>query len=100
MLDVSNPLKPSLVCRLDPAYGAHFLSNTKLAFWIDDQLGTADLSSGAITRTARLQGRAGTGAFSADGTKFAYRVFDESGSMSTHLYVDAANRWLRASRME
>ena len=94
MLNVSNPLKPSLVCRLDPAYGAHFLSDTKLAFWIDDQLGTADLSSGAITQTARLAGRAGTGAFSADGTKFAYRVFDETGAMSTHLYVNGSDRTL------
>jgi hypothetical protein len=94
MLDVSNPLKPSLVCRLTPAYGAQFLSDTKLAFWVDDQLGTADLGSGAITQTARLAGRAGTGAFSADGTKFAYRVFDDSGGMSTHLYVNGSDRTL------
>jgi len=94
MLDVSNPLKPALVCRLTPAYGAHFLSDTKLTFWIDDQIGTADLSSGAITQTARLTARAGTGAFSADGTKFAYRVFDESGGMSTHLYVNGSDRTL------
>src|SRR5260370_36883425 len=94
MLNVSNPLKPSLVCRLTPAYGAQFLSDTKLAFWVDDQLGTADLGSGAITQTARLAGRAGTGAFSADGTKFAYRVFDEAGGMSTHLYVNGSDRTL------
>jgi hypothetical protein len=94
VLDVSNPLKPSLACRLTPAYGAHFLSNNKLAFWIDDQLGTADLGSGAITQTARLAGRAGTGAFSADGTQFAYRVFDESGAMSTHVYVNGSDRML------
>jgi hypothetical protein len=94
VLDVSNPLKPSLACRLTPASGAHFLSNNKLAVWIDDQLGTADLGSGAITQTARLAGPAGTGAFSADGTKFAYRVFDESGGMSTHLYVNGSDRTL------
>ncbi len=93
-LDVSNPLKPSLACTLSPAYGARILSATKLAFWIGDELGTADLSSGAITQTARLAGGAGIGAFSADGTKFAYRAFDDAGAMSTHLYVNGSDRTL------
>ena len=94
LLDVSNPVKPALACTLMPAQGAHFLSDTKLAFWIGDQLGTADLSSGAITQTANLAGRAGTGAFNADGTEFAYRVFDDSGAISTHLYVKGSDRTL------
>lgn len=94
MLDVSNPLKPSIVCRMDPAYGAHLISNTKLAFWIGNELGTADLASGAITRTARLPAVAGKGAFSADGTKFAYRSYDAAGGMSLHLYVAGSDRTL------
>jgi len=94
LMDVSNPVKPYLACTLMPASGAHFLSDTKLAFWTGDELGTADLGSGAITRTARLSARAGTGAFSADGTKFAYRHWDDAGGMSLHLYVAGSDRTL------
>lgn len=94
MLDVSNPLRPSIVCRLDPANGARLLSDTKLAFWIGNELGTADLSSGAITLTARLPIVASTGAFSADGTKFAYRSYDAAGAMSTHLFAGGSDRVL------
>lgn len=95
LLDVSNPVKPYLACTLSPATGAHFLSDTKLAFWVDDKLGTADLSSGApIKQTAQLAARAGTGAFSADGTKFAYRHWDDAGGMSTHIYVAGKDRTL------
>jgi hypothetical protein len=95
LLDVSNPVKPSLVCTLMPAYGARILSATKLAFWNGDQLGIADLSSGApITQTARLAASAGTGAFSADGTKFAYRTYDDAGGMSLHLRFGASDRTL------
>jgi hypothetical protein len=94
LLDVSNPVKPYLACRLSPATGAHFLSDTKLAFWSGDELGMADLASGAITRTARLAERAGAGAFSADGTKFAYRHSDDAGGMSLHLYAAGSDRTL------
>jgi len=94
MLDVSNPLKPSIVCRMTSAAGAHLLSNTRLAFWIGKELGTADLASGAITRTARLAAVAGKGAYSPDGTKFAYRSYDEAGAMTTHLVVAGADRAL------
>ena len=92
ILDTSNPLKPLVACTLSPAQGARFLSGTKVAFWVGDQLGTADLVSGTVTRTAHLPAVAGTGAFSADGTKFAYRVFDPAGGMSTHLYVAGSDR--------
>jgi len=95
LLDVSNPLKPSLVCTLMPAIGARFLSATKIAFWTGDQLGTADLSSGTpITLTARLATRAGTGAFSPDGTKFAYRSYDDGGAVSFHLFSAGTDRTL------
>jgi hypothetical protein len=94
LLDVSNPVKPYLACTLSPAFGAHFLSDTKLSFWIGDQLGTADLRSGAITQTAHLAASAAPGAFSADGTKFAYRHYDDAGVMTTHLYVKGSDRTL------
>jgi hypothetical protein len=94
ILDVSNPLKPSLACTLSPAEGAHFLSGTKVVFWVGDELGSADLVSGTVTRTAHLPAVAGIGAFSADGAKFAYRVFDATGGMSTHLYVAGSDKTL------
>ena len=95
LLDMSNPLKPYLACTLAPANGAHFLSVTKVAFWIGDQLGTADLGSGAIKQTARLAAVASTGAFSVDGTKFAYRSYDAgTGATATHLYVAGSDRTL------
>jgi hypothetical protein len=98
LLDVSNPVKPYLACTLKPATGAHFLSDTKFAFWSGDQLGIADLSSGGpITQSARLGATAGTGAFSADGKKFAYRHSDDAGRMSTHLYVAGSDRTLSTS---
>jgi hypothetical protein len=95
MLDVSDPLKPNLACTLSPAGGAHLLSATKLAFWIGDQLGTADLGSGAVRQTAHLPAGAGAGAFSADGTQFAYRTYDEAtGAVTAHLYVNGLDRVL------
>jgi len=94
MVDASNPLKPYLACTLAPAYGARSLSMTKVAFWIGDQLGMADLRSGAITQTARLAATATQGAFSADGTKFAYRHYGDSDGFSTHLYANGSDRTL------
>jgi hypothetical protein len=94
ILDVSNPLKPSLACTLSPADGARFLSATRVIFWVGDALGTADLTSGIVTRAGRLPAIAANGTFSADGTKFAYRVFDNAGGMSTHLYVAGSDRTL------
>jgi hypothetical protein len=94
ILDVSNPVKPSLACTLSPAQGARFLSGTKVAFWVGDELGSADLVSGTVLRTTHLPAVAGTGTFSADGTKFAYRVFDAAGGMSTHLYAAGSDRTL------
>jgi hypothetical protein len=87
LLDVSNPLKPYLACTLMPAGGTHILSDTKLAFWNGDQLGTVDLSSGTpITMTAHLAGRAETGAFSNDGKKFAYRTYDSAGGFRLQVF--------------
>jgi hypothetical protein len=95
LLDVSNPLKPYLACTLTPADGAHLLSDTKLAFWSGDQLGTVDLSSGTpITMTGRLAARVGTGAFSNDGKKFAYRFYADTGAVSLHLYSAGVDRTL------
>jgi len=94
ILDVSNPLKPSVACTLSPANGGRFLSATKIAFWAGDKLGTADLARRTVTQTAQLPVVATTGAFSADGSEFAYRAYDDAGAMKVHLLMGGSDRIL------
>jgi hypothetical protein len=55
-------------------------------FWIGDQLGAADLSSGQVVLTARLPMPAYEGRYSHDGATFAYRAsVDPVGSISTRI---------------
>lgn len=84
---MSNPLKPALLCLLGPAQGGRFdQAPTQLSFWIGDQLGSADLTSGKVVETVRLPLLAFEGAFSRDGATFAYRAAeDAAGTVGTHL---------------
>jgi hypothetical protein len=88
VLDVSNPLKPVLLCWLSGAKGGRFnQSATQIVFWMDDKLGTADLASGKIVQTDTLPAVPSEGFFSSDGMQFAYRVGDATNvGVSTHLY--------------
>jgi hypothetical protein len=88
VLDVSNPLKPVLLCWLSGAQGGRFnQSATQIVFWIDDKLGTADLTSGKVVQTDTLPAVPSEGSFSSDGMQFAYRVGDDTNAgLSTHLY--------------
>jgi hypothetical protein len=88
VLDVSNPLKPVLLCWLSGAQGGRFnQSATKIVFWIGDKLGTADLTSGKVVQTDTLPAVPSEGFFSSDGMQFAYRVGDDTNAgLSTHLY--------------
>lgn len=92
VLDVSVPTAPVLDCALSPAQGGRFLSATKIAFWIEDYLGVADLATGVVSQTARLPAAAQNGAFSADGTAFAYRVLDDAGGVTGHLFMHGTDR--------
>jgi hypothetical protein len=87
VLDVSDPLKAVLLCLLSPAQGGSFdQAPNELVFWIGDQLGSADLSSGQVVLTARLPMPAFMGAYSHDGATFAYRAsVDPAGSVSTRI---------------
>lgn len=97
VLDVSNPLRPHLLCTLGPARGGRFLSATTIAFWIDDMLGTADLVSGRVFETSRLRAVAWFGSFSRDGSKFAYRSgSDTDTGMTLHLHTGAGDRVIYA----
>src|SRR4029077_1277369 len=96
VLDVSNPLKPALLCLLSPAQGGRFTQvPNQIVFWVGDQLGSADLSSGKVVPTARLPAPAFDGAFTHDGSTFAYRATDDAaGSISTHLNKGGYDRTL------
>jgi hypothetical protein len=87
VLDVSDPLKPALLCLLSPAQGGSFdQAPNEVVFWIGDQLGSADLNSGRVVLTARLPMPAYEGVYSHDGTTFAYRASaDPAGSISTRI---------------
>ena len=88
VLDVSNPLKPVLLCWLSGAQGGRFnQAATQIAFWIGDKLGTADLTSEKVVQTDTLPATPSEGSFSSDGMQFAYRVGDDFNvGLSTHLY--------------
>ena len=93
VLDVSNPLKPVRTCDLNPADGGRFISATRLAFWHGQTLGSADLSSGIVSVTGTLPVSPSAGAYSPDGSAFAYRVVGNQGS-STHLFIGGKDRTL------
>lgn len=94
VLDVSDPLKPNLLCWLSGAKGGRFVqASTQIAFWMDDKLGTADLASGKVVQTDTLPAVPSEGFFSSDGAQFAYRVGDDTNAgLSTHLYRRADHR--------
>jgi hypothetical protein len=87
VLDVSDPLKPALLCLLSPAQGGSFdQAPNQLVFWIGDQLGSADLTSGKVVQTTRLPFPAFEGVYSRNGATFAYRAsVDPAGSISTRI---------------
>src|ERR1700693_6087665 len=88
IMDVTDPLKPTLLCWLSPAQGGRFdQSSTKVVFWTGNTLGSADLSSGTVVQTDVLPATPSEGFFSSDGAEFAYRVGDNTNAgLSTHLY--------------
>ncbi len=88
ILDVSDPLKPTLLCWLSGASGGRFdQAPNEIVFWIGNKLGAADLTSGKVVQTDTLPNTPTEGSFSSDGTEFAYRTGDDSvAGMSLHLY--------------
>jgi hypothetical protein len=94
ILDVSNPLKPALLCWLSGASGGRFVqAPNQVVFWIGNKLGAANLTSGEVVQTDTLQAVPSEGSFSADGAQFAYRTGDDTAAgMSLHLYHRADHR--------
>jgi hypothetical protein len=93
VIDLADPLKPQPLCSLRQADGGRFTSATRIAFWHGKTLGAADLNTGSISSSERLQGKPGLGAFSRDGSAFAYRLMTDQG-WTTHLYVGGRDRTL------
>ena len=94
ILDVSDPLKPTLLCWLSPAQGGRFdQAPNEIVFWIGDMLGAADLTSGKVVQTDTLPAVPTEGFFSSDGAQFAYRTGDDTvAGMSLHLYRHGDHR--------
>jgi hypothetical protein len=88
ILDVSDPLKPTLLCWLSGASGGRFdQAPNQIVFWIGNKLGVADLTSGKVVQTDTLSNVPTEGSFSSDGAQFAYRTGDDSvAGMSLQLY--------------
>src|SRR5260370_2338392 len=88
ILDVSDPLKPTLLCWLSGANGGRFdQAPNEIVFWIGDRLGAADLTSGKVVQTDTLPNTPTEGSFSSDRTDLAYRTSDASAAgISLHLY--------------
>src|SRR5690349_12376482 len=97
VLDVSNGLKPFLLCWFSPAQGAAFdQAANQVVFWAGNHLGTIDLAAGKVTMTNTLPATPWEGVFSHDGSLFAYRTGDDTTGtgLSTHVYHGGIDRVL------
>src|SRR6267378_3408614 len=97
VLDVSNGLKPFLLCWFSPAQGAAFdQAASQVVFWAGNHLGAIDLAAGKVTMTDTLPATPWEGVFSHDGSLFAYRTGDDTTGtgLSTHVYHGGVDRVL------
>ena len=97
VLDVSNGLKPFLLCWFSPAQGAAFdQAANQVVFWAGNHLGAIDLTAGKVTMTDTLPATPWQGVFSHDGSLFAYRTGDGTTGtgMSMHVYHGGVDRML------
>jgi hypothetical protein len=86
VVDTSNPVGPVRICTLSPAGGGRFISANRVAVWTSSQLELANLAQGTVTATALLPNTPSDGAFSPDGSVFAYHVGSDTNGISTHLF--------------
>ena len=94
VIDAVNPVRPVQECTLSPAAGGRFIAGTRIAFWVGNSLRVADIGTGAVAVTATLPAYPTDGAFSRDGSLFAYRVGDDTNGLSTHLFIAGRDRTL------
>jgi hypothetical protein len=87
VLDTVDPIHPVEDCTLVPAAGGRFITATRIAFWVGNTLRGADIAAGTVAVTATVPAVPTDGAFSPDGSLFAYRVGDDTNGLRTHLFV-------------
>src|SRR5947209_6251562 len=88
VLDVIDPLHPFAACDIDPAGGGRFLADGSVAFWTrghQPRLGLADLVAHSARLTQQVAHPIDSGAFSPDGSAFAYRSTDAAGTTTLYL---------------
>src|SRR5258708_3021196 len=79
ILDVSDPLKPTLLCWLSGASGGRFdQAPNEIVFWIGNKLGAADLTSGKGVQTDTLPNTPTARSFHSDRTQLPHRTRDHS----------------------
>jgi hypothetical protein len=94
VVDTVDPVHPVEDCTLIPAAGGRFITATRIAFWVGNSLRAADIAAGTVAVKATLPAAPADGAFSPDGSLFAYRVGGDTNGLSTHLFVAGQDRTL------
>jgi hypothetical protein len=94
VVDMVDAIHPVVLCALSPASGGRFISATRIAFWAGRNLGVGDIAAGLVAATATLPTVPTDGAFSPDGSVFAYRVGGDINGLSTHLFIAGQDRTL------
>ena len=87
VLDVKDPLHPTLACVLSNANGGRFISGTKIVFWYSTFVGTADLETGGLVWNRAFLNPPAAVSFNSDGTNWAWIEDDGTGARKTHLVV-------------
>lgn len=86
VLDVTNPLKPALMCTLIPADGGQFgQSSDEVVFWVGTTIGTADLRAGKVLRLGDVPAGSAVGAYDRTQRQVAYTEPGEADGFARHL---------------
>ena len=92
VLDASDPLHPAQICTLNNANTGRFISETKIAFWSTQFLGTTDLATSSVNWSRAFLNSPSAVAFSGDGLKWAWQAGDDTTGVTTHLVVGGKDK--------
>lgn len=88
VLDVTDPLKPRLMCTLIPADGGEFgASSHEVFFWSGNMIGSADLAAGTIAAVGEVPQGSTVGAYDRTHRQVAYTVPGDGDGFTRHLLV-------------
>lgn len=86
VLDVTDPLKPRLMCTLIPADGGEFgQTSHEVVFWLRNTIGVADLASGKVMPLAEVPQGSTVGAYNRMQRQVAYTEPGEGDGFTRHL---------------